>query len=103
MRRHYAVNLGRELLELNATVEAQEKEIEVLRVNAAKWKAHFFGRRKLADKIDCQDSENLDALTGEFDGFCYCSRRANAVFRTLEDMLRDGLITREEYDFCNSV
>ena len=95
--------LGEELLEMNITINSQEKEIEVLRVKSAKWKAHFFGRRKLADKIDCQDSENLDALTGEFDGFCYCGRRANAVFRTLEDMMDDGILTKEEYSFCDSV
>lgn len=95
--------LGEELLEMNLMIDSQEKEIEVIRVKAAKWKAHFFGKRKLADKIDCQDSENLDALTGAFDGFCYCSRRANAVFRTLEDMLNDGILTKEEYGFCDSI
>ena len=103
MDRHYAVNLGRELLELNATIESQEKEIEMLRLKAAKYKAYFYMERTLVEKLEKQIRENLDALTGEFDGFCYCGRRANAVFRTLEDMLDDGILTKEEYGFCDSV
>lgn len=42
----------------------------------------------------------MDALIGEFDGFCYSSRRRRATFRTLEDLFEDGIITEAEYDFC---
>lgn len=103
MERYFAVNLGRELLELNATVEAQEKEIEMLRLKAAKYKAYFYMKTQLVEKLEKQIRENIDALTGIFDGFCYTSWRANACYRTLEDMLKDELITREEYNFCDSV
>lgn len=55
----------------------------------------------LGEKLDKQLRENMDAAIGGFDGFCYSSRRADAVYRNLEDMVRDGIITREEYSFCN--
>ena len=41
-----------------------------------------------------------DALIGEFDGFSYASWRANAVYRTLEDMCDEGLLTEKEYREC---
>lgn len=47
-----------------------------------------------------QAEEIVDALTGEFDGFSYASWRANAVYRTLEDMLYEGIITEKEYREC---
>lgn len=37
---------------------------------------------------------------GEFDGFSYASWRANAVYRTLEDMCYEGLLTEKEYREC---
>ena len=58
-------------------------------------------RWDLGKKLNEQLRENSNAIIGEFDGFCYFSRRASAIYRTLEDMLRDGIITREEYNFCN--
>lgn len=97
------MELSRELIYLNRTNEQQEMIIEELRLKAAMYKAHFFGKRELSNKLSKQISENLDARVGIFDGFCYAGWRANAIYRTLEDMLRDGLITREEYDFCDSV
>lgn len=65
------------------------------------YKAFFFHRSDLATNIQQQIMENNDAEIGEFDGFCYASWRANAVYRTLEDMAKQGLITKEEYNFCN--
>lgn len=101
--RHYTVNLGTELLELNAIISSQEKEIEMLRLKAAKYKAYFFMKNDLADKLEKQIHENLGALTGEFNGFCYASWRANAIFRSLEDMLEDKIITEQEYRECEYV
>ena len=94
------MELGAELLELNCTVQAQEIQIEDLRLKAANYKAYFFGKQKLAEALDKQIEENSNACVGEFDGFCYASWRARAVYRTLEDMVTHGLITESEYGFC---
>lgn len=94
------MELGAELLELNCTVQAQEIQIEDLRLKAAKYKAYFFRKQKLAETLEEQIEENFNACVGEFDGFCYAFWRARAVYRTLEDMFRQGLITESEYIFC---
>ena len=53
-----------------------------------------------AEKLQKQSEENRDALIGEFDGFSFASWRANAVYRTLEDMCDEGLLTEKEYREC---
>lgn len=84
-------------------VEEQEREIEILRLIAAKYKSYFFGHDKLGLTLQDQITENNNACIGEFDGFGYASWRARAVFRTLEDMVRDNIITEKEYNFCNEM
>ena len=42
-------------------------------------------------------------FVGEFDGYCYSSWRANAIFRTLEDMYNEGLLTEDEYNKCRII
>ena len=79
----------------------QTIEIEMLRILSAKHKAFFCGQDILGYTLQDQITENYNAHRGEFDGFCYSSKRAKAVFRTLEDMAKDGIITKKEYDFCN--
>lgn len=64
------------------------------------YKAYFFRNFSLAEKLQKQSEENRDALIGEFDGFSYASWRANAVYRTLEDMCDEGLLTEKEYREC---
>ena len=64
------------------------------------YKAYFFRNTILAEKLQKQSEENRDALIGEFDGFSYASWRANAVYRTLEDMFDEGLLTENEYREC---
>ena len=95
--------LGQDLVYLSEKVEHQEVTIEELRIKAAMYKAGFFGYHSLHDKLMKQVNENRDALIGEFDGFCYASWRANAIFRTLEDMVDDGLITESEYNQCSLI
>lgn len=95
------MELGAELLELNHTVHSQELIIEEYRLKAAMYKALFFGKSALAEKLRNQIKENYDNCVGEFDGFCYASWRARAVYRTIEDMTTQGLITKEEYIFCD--
>ena len=95
-----SMELGEELVYLNKTVEQQEMYIDELRIKAAMYKAAFFHEHDLYDKLVRQRDENRDARIGGFDGFCYCSRRAHAVFRSLEDMYKDGLLTESEYNQC---
>lgn len=93
-------SMGLDLLEIQQKMVSQEYKIEVLRIRGAMYKAYFFHNSKLAEKLEKQARENVDALIGEYDGFCYASWRANAVFRTLEDMYYEGIITEREYREC---
>ena len=92
--------LGNGLIKLSNIIDSQELLIEKYRLEAAMYKAFFFQKSTLANNIQQQIKENDDAIIGEFDGFCYASWRAKAVYRTLEDMTRQGLITNEECNFC---
>lgn len=96
-----SLDLGIELVNLNRTVAGQETMIDRLTLKAAYYKASFFGKSKLAVKLINQIEENYDYCVGEFDGFCYSSKRANAIYRTIEDMYKESLITKEEYEFCD--
>lgn len=93
-------NMGLQLLEAQEKLVCQEYEIENLRIKAAIYKAYFFRNSILAGKLEKQSEENGDALVGEFDGFSYASWRTNAVYRTLEDMCDEGLLTEKEYREC---
>ena len=96
-------SLGLELTNSQYRLISQEYEIEILRIKAAKYKAFFFRESDLAIKLQEQEEENTDALIGEFDGFCWSSRRAFAVFRTLEDMYDEELLTEDEYKECRII
>lgn len=89
-----------QIINLTQTVTSQETEIEDLRLKAAMYKAYFFQKRDLAERLCNQITENLNALTGEFDGFSYSSARAAAIYRTLEVMKVHGIISDDEYKFC---
>lgn len=93
-------NMGLQLLEAQEKLVSQEYEIENLRIKTAMYKAYFFRNSILAKKLEKQSEENRDALIGEFDGFSYASWRANAVYRTLESMCDEGLLTEKEYREC---
>ena len=92
-----------ELLNINKTNEHQKLVINELMLKAAKYKAYYYGKSDLAEKLENQIIENLHSCIGEFDGFSYASWRANAVYRTLDKMVDDGLITLEEHKFCISI
>lgn len=94
---------GLKLLNAQEKLISQEYEIELLRIIAAQHKAFFFHNWDLGEKLQKQREENKDAVVGEFDGHCYASWRANAIFRTLEDMYNEGLITESEYRECKSI
>jgi hypothetical protein len=93
-------NIEKNMMEARAKSIFQEFKIELLRIKAAKYKAYFFHKFQLAEKLEKQERENEDALVGEWDGMCYASWRAKAVFRTLEDMRDEGIITESEYKEC---
>ena len=99
-RRNMTMDFGRELINLNNTIEAQEIVIDELQLKAAMYKANFFYKYDLAEKLQAQIIENYNHCVGEFDGFCYASWRVRAVYRTLVDMYRENIITKEEYSFC---
>lgn len=94
---------GLELLNAQEKLISQEYEIEMLRIKAAKYKAFFFHDWDLGKKLENQREENEDAVVGEFDGYCYASWRANEIFRTLEDMYNEGLLTEDEYNKCRII
>ena len=93
-------NLGSELVNTQRKLVCQEYEIEKLRIKAAMYRAFFFHNFDLAERLRDQNKENDNALIGEFDGFCYASWRRGAIFRSLEDMCVDGLLTEKEYREC---
>ena len=96
-------NFGYELVNAQRKLVCQEYEIEKLRIKVAMYHAFFFCHSDLAEKLRGQNKENNDALIGEFDGFSYASWRRDAIFRTLEDMYTDGLLTESEYMECVSI
>ena len=96
-------NFGYELVNTQRKLVCQKYEIEKLRIKAAMYHAFFFRNSDLAKKLREQNDENNDALIGEFDGFSYASWRRNAVFRSLEDMYADGLLTEKEYRECVNI
>jgi hypothetical protein len=91
---------GIELVRTNKTIAEQKITIDALELKAAMYKANFFHKYDLAEKLQKQIEENYDYCIGEWDGFCFASWRARAIYRTLDDMYEEGLITSEEYKSC---
>ena len=88
--RSITMEFSLELASLNKTIVEQEMIIDGLRLQSAMYKASFFKKGSLADKLSKQIINNhLSCMGG-------CS----AVYKTLDDMLREDLITQEEYKFC---
>ena len=96
-----AVEIGHDIVIMDKRLRAQERQIEKLRLKTAKYKALFYGNYELSQTLQNQEKENDDYCTGGFDGFCYASWRAHAEYRTLEDMVRQGIISEADYDLCN--
>lgn len=93
--------LENELHSVNRKIVSQELEIENLKLKGAMYKALFFNRYDLAERLESQITENSDACIGEFDGFCYSSKRVNAKYRTLDNLMNNGIITENEYNECS--
>lgn len=86
--------------EINITILYQQLEIDKYNLIAAKYKAYFFGKYNLAKKLENQIGENNNVILGEFDGYCYSSWKTSNKYRTLENMVQDGFLTINEYNFC---
>ena len=81
--------LGRELIGLNNLVEEQQYYIYELQLKAALYKAYFFHKHSLTEKIENQLHDNIAS-----------SILSGKTYRTLEDMYMQDLITESEYKFC---
>lgn len=86
--RNMTMEFGRELLELNNTIESQKVLIDKLELKAAMYKASFFGKTDLVDKLYKQIEANL------------FSQMTGVGYKTLEGMYLLNLLTEEEYKFC---
>ena len=84
------MELGMNLLNLNYTIEFLEEENTRLALRAAKYKAYFFHKDDLVEKLETQMRKNTFRNPSGF----------NSEYRDLGDMLTDGLLTMEEYQFC---
>ena len=96
-------SLENELHCVNIKLVSQELKIENLKLKGAMYKAFFFHMWDLGERLKIQIAENSYACIGEFDGFCYSSKRGNAKYRTLENLMNDGIITKIEYNECNQL
>lgn len=92
--------LGKGLTRLSDIIDSQELIITEYKMKAAMYKAYFFHKHELAEILEKQINENYDNIIGEFDGFCFASWRASVVYRTLEDMVNQNIITESDYRFC---
>lgn len=77
-------------LELCRDYERAWREVDRLKLEAAKYKAYFFHKEELVKKLEDQLRENFASQCG------YPAR-----YRSLERMLEVDIITASEYDFCN--
>ena len=100
MKMDFIRELGERLTRLSDIVDSQQLIIEDYRLKAAMYKAYFFHKSELAKTLEEQIKENYDYSVGEFDGFCYASWRAKAVYTSLENMVKQGIITESDYRFC---
>jgi hypothetical protein len=90
-------------IKMSDTVDAKEWLNQAYRLKAAMYKAYFYGHNNLADTLRKQVSENYAHQVGDFDGYCHASQRGRAVYRTLEDMEEQGILSETEYRFCNNL
>lgn len=91
------------LIDDYAKYQVLKRDYETLRLQCAGYLCYLLNQTELYGILDKQLGENKLASIGEFDGFSYDSRRANAVFRTIEDMLDDGIITKDQYSYIKYV
>ena len=93
-----------ELHRINTKVEEQDFLIEMLRLKAGKYYAYNIREWKLGHKLDEQIKENEYAIQRFFGtAWGIASWIERAVFRTLEDMRDEEIITEQEYSIVKRV
>ena len=85
-------DFGQDLMDLVAAYRALQNEYVRCKLIAALFKAYYYNEDDIAKKLEKQLDENRNSLTDEY---------SNYVYRTLNDMNHDGIITDKEYGFCN--
>lgn len=77
-------------LELYEDLKRAWREVDKYRLEAAKYKAYFFHKEELVEKLDRQLGVNYASLCGY-----------SGNYMNLEEMYACEIITKDEYDFCN--
>jgi hypothetical protein len=85
-------DFGQDLMDLVVAYRALQNEAVRLKLTAALLKAYYYDEDDIAKKLEKQLDENRISLIDEY---------SNYVYRTLDDMRHDGIITDKEYGFCN--
>ena len=88
--RRKVFDFGQTLVNIQDALEENRLLICELELKAAMYKAYFFNKTELAKKLDDQIMDNWRS----------CYHESWITYRTLDDMLADGLITKEEHEFC---
>lgn len=87
--------------ELQIECKYYELRCAELELEKSEYKSRVFGKYTLTEKLEEQIRMNrIYRNKNGFDGFCYHSI-PNGEYRTLKDMCIDGIITNDEYEFCN--
>lgn len=86
-----ALKLGNELIGLNRTIEEQECVIDNLELKAAMYKASFYHKTDIAEKLSDQIHTNL------------MSYMTGVGYRNVDDMYQEYILTEAEYRFCKSL
>lgn len=98
-----AAKLGRDIVSMELKIRYLLYQAEQYRLIAAKYKADFLGKDMLAIELDNRIRENgYSAYEGGFDGLGSSSSYDMAYFKTLDDMLRENIISEQEYDFLDT-
>lgn len=84
--------LVKEANELISQNEQLLYQLDQSELQAGHYKAMFFGKRELADKLLQQ---NIDNFHNYFENY--------KIYRNLSKMHHEGLISDEEYEFLNDV
>lgn len=89
--RNLTTALGKELIGLNRTIEEQEEVIDTLELKAAMYKASFYHKTDIAEKLNDQIHNNL------FSYLC------GTGYKNLDDMYQEYILTEAEYRFCKNL
>ena len=88
-------DLAMDIMDMNSCLHNAELKVEYYRLTAASYKAEAFKMYELQTKLHNQIAENHNAE--------YHMGSSNSTYRTLEDMRDCGLLSEDEYEFCNII